>query len=108
VFKDSDVWKRIKELFSFFQYMLADSAFACSQHVIPAYKKPRGGNMSRSNERFNDLMKPCRVWYFEGTIPASQSHPEKSEGRERDARNIARHCLLYHIAQHVHGNRIIR
>jgi hypothetical protein len=62
VWSNSDWYENPNKYFSFLQYLLADSAFAASDHVIPAYKKSRGVHkLPEDRELFNTLLATARI-----------------------------------------------
>jgi len=60
-FRASKMGKNPGAFFSLGEHIIADSAYAASATVIPAYKRPRGRSMPAGSKRFNTLLSSPRV-----------------------------------------------
>lgn len=43
------------------QYLLGDSAYAAHERIVPAFKKPSGGEMTTDQAIFNTLLAKARI-----------------------------------------------
>lgn len=61
VYDNSALGMNPRAFFSGEQYLLADSAYTPSREIVPAYKKPFGGELAGDNKKFNDAHCNLRV-----------------------------------------------
>jgi len=61
VYANSPLARSPRTFFSGNEYLLADSAYAPSREIVPAYKKPYNGQLSMDNTKFNSLHANLRV-----------------------------------------------
>lgn len=61
VFRGSELYKNTFRYFQEDEYILADSAYTSSLTVVPVYKKPSGGELSRDKNKFNYYHSSARV-----------------------------------------------
>lgn len=45
-----------EQYFTFNQYLIGDSAYEVTEHMITPYKKPRNGKLCRDKRQFNKLL----------------------------------------------------
>ena len=59
VFHNSHMYQRPTNYFTYWQYLLGDSAYECHPFIVSAYKKPQGSAIPCVQEMFNTaLSKP--------------------------------------------------
>ena len=91
--------------FSEMQYLLGDSAFEASRVMIPAYRKVRGGSLSRMKEKFNTHLAQIRIrsehciGLFKARFQYFRGIPNVVE-TEQDMKEI---CDLFYCAAILHN-----
>lgn len=61
IYKESSLYEDPDKYFDGKEYLLADSAYACSKTVIPAFKALPGRQMSDTDAFFNEKLSSARV-----------------------------------------------
>jgi DDE superfamily endonuclease len=61
VFKNSLLALQPERFFSGDEYLLADSGYTPSRHIIPVFKKPPRGSLTKKETRFNSRLSSIRV-----------------------------------------------
>lgn len=61
VFNNSSLGTNPQDLFADGEYVLADSGYPPTPYVVPAFKRPRGHQLSASESHFNCLLSAIRV-----------------------------------------------
>ena len=109
---DNRVWRTCKmgrrssDYFLPHEYLLTDSAFTPSQHIVPAFKSTRGQPIPSNNLNFNTLLAKPRIKsehcisLLKGRFPWLRNIRIRIRGR-KDLRRIVEHvraCVVLHNA----------
>ncbi|GAU97258.1 hypothetical protein RvY_08585 [Ramazzottius varieornatus] len=101
---NSSMARQVSKLFSPGEYLLADSAYTTTTHIIASYKKPAAGVMSPNNERFNFYHSSTRIkieytnGILQGRFPSLQSLRIKIHDKQthRAAVEWTQACVVLH------------
>ena len=105
VFTNSMLCRHHEEYFDHNQFILGDSAYSPRDFVIPAFKKPNGGDMPRDYENFNTTIAKPRVssehtiGMLKGRFPFLRSIRMQLGEGQTDMRKIVRMisvCVTLH------------
>lgn len=105
VYKMSRLFLRADQMFSPGQYTLADSAYANSNHMVSAYRRYRGNELTIQQTYFNGLMSRLRIisehtiGMLKGRFPWLKSIPNLLTEGEQTTDTIMKYmecCMVLH------------